>query len=218
MNLLELVHIGFVATGKDGRKKRILSDVNLSIQKGDFVAIAGRNGSGKTILAKLIMGIEQPTEGEICFKGENVTGLSVAERAERGMGLAFQQPIKFTGLSVQDLLRLSARKRLTVESMGEYLTRVGLEGGDYLERELDGKLSGGEMKRIEIAVLLARDADLLIFDEPESGIDLWAFEKLVMVFEELRKGKQKTIIVISHREEILELADSVVTMNGGRLC
>ena len=198
-------------------KRRVLTGANFSVRQGEFVAITGPNGSGKTILASLIMGIKQPAAGRIWFEDRDITALGVAERAEQGIALAFQQPVRFKGLSVQDLLRLSAGKRLSAEAAGDYLAQVGLDPADYLERELDAKLSGGEAKRIELAITLARHAKLLIFDEPEAGIDLWAFANLVAVFRRLRQSQTKSIIAISHQGRILRLADKILVLKNGKL-
>lgn len=213
--MLQLKNIIYKVTDDDGSEKLILDNVSLDIEDDSFVVITGPNGSGKSTLAKLIMGIIKPSAGQIFFNGQDITGLDITERARLGIGFAFQQPVKFKGLQVKDLLSLSAGKALSVNEACAYLAEVGLCANDYVERELNSSLSGGELKRIEIAMLMARAVKLSLFDEPEAGIDLWSFHNLIKVFTNLRKHNQGSIVIISHQERILEIADKVVVMSGG---
>ena len=202
--MLELKNLSF-SVEENGKQKEILHDLNLKIDNSRFVVITGPNGSGKSTLAKLIMGIEKPTSGQIIFDGEDITELSITERAKRGISFAFQQPVRFKGIRVHDLLRLAAGK-------------VGLCARDYIEREINSSLSGGELKRIEIATLLARQTKLSVFDEPEAGIDLWSFQNLIRIFENMQKEiKDSSIIIISHQERILRIADEIVLLSGGTI-
>lgn len=207
--MLELKNVGFQAAGKT-----ILKQVSLTVEDR-FVAITGPNGGGKSTLAKLIMGIEQPTAGQILFNGVDITHLSVSERANLGISYAFQQPVRFKGLRVKDLLRLAGKKDTSVADACEVLSEVGLCARDYIDRELDGTLSGGELKRIEIAMSLARGAKLSIFDEPEAGIDLWSFQNLIHVFEKMYEQVRGSILIISHQERILNMADKIIYIKGG---
>lgn len=210
--MLELKHIFFE---KDNRK--ILNDINLNIDSNKFIAITGPNGSGKSTLAKIIMGIEKPTEGKIFFQNKDITDLSITERANLGIGFAFQQPVKFKGLTVRDLICLSAKKELSFHEVCEYLSDVGLCAKEYVDRELDSSLSGGELKRIEIAMLSAKKSTLTIFDEPEAGIDLWSFNNLINVFEKMHKEINGSIVVISHQERILNIADNIILIVNGKV-
>ena len=210
--MLELNHIFFE---RDNRK--ILNDLNLKIDTGKFVAITGPNGSGKSTLAKIIMGIEKPTEGTIIFNGKDITNLSITERANLGIGFAFQQPVKFKGLTVRDLICLSAKKELSFHEVCQYLSDVGLCAKEYVDRQLDASLSGGELKRIEIAMLSAKKSMLTIFDEPEAGIDLWSFNNLINVFEKMHNEINGSIVVISHQEKILNIADYIVLIANGKV-
>lgn len=220
--MLELKNISFQAAGRN-----ILNNISLTIDDGRFVVITGPNGSGKTTLAKLIMGIERPSGGQIILNGLDITNLNITERARLGLSFAFQQPVRFKGLTVTDIISLAAGtdKKLTTAQVCEYLSEVGLCARDYVNREVDGKLSGGELKRIEIAGILARSEQtkLAIFDEPEAGIDLWSFNNLIEVFNNLRQqdsiGRQNaaSIIVISHQERILAIADELVLLSGGQI-
>lgn len=210
--MLELNHIFFE---RDNRK--ILNDINLKIDTGKFVAITGPNGSGKSTLAKIIMGIEKPTEGTIIFNGNDITNLSITERANLGIGFAFQQPVKFKGLTVRDLICLSAKKELSFHEVCQYLSDVGLCAKEYVDRQLDASLSGGELKRIEIAMLSAKKSMLTIFDEPEAGIDLWSFNNLINVFEKMHNEINGSIVVISHQEKILNIADYIVLIANGKV-
>ena len=201
----------------NGVKTEILRGIDLTIEDNKFVVITGPNGGGKTTLAKAIMGLVQPTSGQILWNGEDVTGLSVTERARRGISYGFQQPPRFKGLKVKDLLELASGKGLTHEEECQFLTRVGLCANDYIDREVDTSLSGGEVKRIEIATILARKAGLMIFDEPEAGIDLWSFARLTETFQQLHDAKDATLVVISHQERIINLADEIVMVSGGQI-
>ena len=197
--MLEIRHLSYQVTDEAGGELGIL------------------NGGGKTTLAKAIMGLVQPTSGQILWNGEDVTGLSVTERARRGISYGFQQPPRFKGLKVKDLLELASGKGLTHEEECQFLTRVGLCANDYIDREVDTSLSGGEVKRIEIATILARKAGLMIFDEPEAGIDLWSFARLTETFQQLHDAKDATLVVISHQERIINLADEIVMVSGGQI-
>ncbi|MBR6915771.1 MAG: ATP-binding cassette domain-containing protein [Clostridia bacterium] len=215
--MLELKNISFTADADDG-KVEIVRDVDLRIGENRLVAVTGPNGGGKSTLAKLIAGIEMPASGSIEFLGEDITGLGVTERAKRGIAFAFQQPVRFKGIYVRDLIRLASGKNLSAADACEYLSAVGLCARDYIDREVNASLSGGELKRIEIATVLARGARLSIFDEPEAGIDLWSFSNLISVFENMRKTiKDSSIIVISHQERILDIADEIIVLKDGKI-
>ena len=201
----------------DAGEKEVLDGVDLEIADGSFIVITGPNGSGKTTLAKAVMGLVESTSGSIVYNGTELTGKSVTERARLGICYGFQQPPRFKGLQVTELLSIAAGKKLSANECCTYLTRVGLCTEDYLDREIDASLSGGEVKRIEIATLLARNASLMIFDEPEAGIDLWSFTRLTQTFASLHKRSDSTIIVISHQERIIRLADEVVLVAGGKI-
>ena len=210
--MLELKKISFNVPGK-----QILQDIDLKIEQGKFTVITGPNGGGKSSLAKIIMGIERPTSGCILLNGEDITGLGVAERAQKGVGFAFQQPVRFKGLTVSDLLRFAAGKELSAEEARSYLCEVGLCAVDYIGREINASLSGGELKRIEIAMLIARGVKLSVFDEPEAGIDLWSFQNLIRVFQKIREKNDGAVVIISHQERILEIADKIVIIADGRV-
>ena len=210
--MLELQHISFEVD--DG--KEILQDVSLVIDDR-FVAVTGPNGGGKSTLAKVIAGIIQPTSGRILLDGEDITGLSITQRAQRGISYAFQQPVRFKGLRVKDLLALATGKDAKVTDTCEILSEVGLCARDYMDRELNDSLSGGELKRIEIAMVLARGTKLSIFDEPEAGIDLWSFQNLIRVFQKMYAQTRGNILIISHQERILEIADKIAYVKDGRL-
>ena len=210
--MLELKHVSFEVEGK-----HILNDITMTIADNQFTVITGPNGGGKSTLAKIIMGIEKPTSEQILFDGEDITELSVDERAKRKIGYAFQQPPRFKGMSVRHLLSLAHGKDLDEDVCCSYLSDVGLCSKDYLDRDVDASLSGGEVKRIEIATILARDLKLSIFDEPEAGIDLWSFAKLVETFQHLQAQSKQSIILISHQERIMQLADEIIIIENGRM-
>ncbi|MCI8601779.1 MAG: ATP-binding cassette domain-containing protein [Oscillospiraceae bacterium] len=195
----------------------ILKGVDLAVPAGKLVVVTGPNGGGKTTLAKIIAGLEIPTSGRILFDGRDITNLDVTERAKAGVSYAFQQPVRFKGLTVRDLIGLAAGSALSEDSLCGILSRVGLCAREYIDREVDGSLSGGEIKRIEIASVLARGTRLSIFDEPEAGIDLWSFTSLIDVFKELREKLSGSLLVISHQERILEIADEIVVVADGRV-
>lgn len=209
--MLELKNVGFKADGK-----KILENISLKIEDR-FVAVTGPNGGGKSTLAKLIMGIETPTEGQILFDGVDITRMPISERAKLGVSYAFQQPVRFKGLRVKDLLKLSFQKDATISDACNVLSEVGLCARDYIDRELNSTLSGGELKRIEIAMALARGAKLSVFDEPEAGIDLWSFQSLIHVFEKMSDRIGGSILIISHQERILNMAEKIVYIKGGHL-
>ena len=206
--MLELKNISYHVNDGDG--KDILNQVNLKIDQR-FTAITGPNGGGKSTLAKLIAGIIQPTEGQ------DITELSVTERARLGISFAFQQPVRFKGITVLDLIRLAAGERLSVDGACKYLSEVGLCARDYINREVNASLSGGELKRIEIATVIARGTKLSVFDEPEAGIDLWSFQNLIKVFENMHGQTQGNIVIISHQERILNIADEIVVIASGEI-
>ncbi len=214
--MLELQHIGFTAPAEEGGKSVILDDINLKIDDR-FVAITGPNGGGKSTLAKIIAGIITPSTGRVLFDGEDITDLSITERARRGISFAFQQPVRFKGLTVKDLISLAAGEKLSVGAACAYLSEVGLCAKEYINREINASLSGGELKRIEIAEILARGTKLSIFDEPEAGIDLWSFQNLIKVFEKMHEKIHGTILIISHQERILNIADRVIMVANGKI-
>ncbi len=194
----------------------IIKNVSLKIDNG-FVAITGPNGSGKSTLAKIIAGIIKPTSGQIFLDGEDITNLSITDRALKGISFAFQQPVRFKGLTVKDLLKLAAGKDTSIDDACKILSEVGLCARDYINREVNASLSGGELKRIEIAMILARGTKVSIFDEPEAGIDLWSFNSLIQVFEKMHEKIQGSIIVISHQEKILNTADRIIVLSNGTI-
>ena len=215
--MLEIKNLSF-AVSEENREKEIIHDLSLTIENGKFVVITGPNGSGKSTLARLIMGIEKPISGSILLDGEDITALDITERAKRGISFAFQQPVRFKGIRVQDLLRLAAGKNLSLSAACEYLSEVGLCARDYIDREINSPLSGGELKRIEIATLLARRTRLSVFDEPEAGIDLWSFQNLIRIFEKMQGEIQdSSIVIISHQERILQIADEIIVLADGRI-
>ena len=214
--MLELQNISYDVSDEKDTKKGILKNVNLKIEDR-FVAITGPNGGGKSTLAKIIAGIKQPTSGKILFDGVDITNMSITERANLGISFAFQQPVRFKGVTVKDLIRLAAGENLSTAKACEYLSEVGLCARDYIEREVNGSLSGGELKRIEIAMIIARGTKLSIFDEPEAGIDLWSFNNLIRVFEKMYQEINGSILIISHQERILNIADKIVVIANGEV-
>ena len=212
--MLELKNISFTAENEDGSAKEILKNVNLQIDER-FVAITGPNGGGKSTLAKIIAGIYKPTAGKIYLDGEDITDLSITERAQKGISFAFQQPVRFKGITVRDLITLAAGKEISISEACAYLSEVGLCARDYINREINASLSGGEVKRIEIATVLARGTKVSVFDEPEEGIDLWSFSNLIQVFEKMHETINGTILIISHQERILNIADKIIVVANG---
>ena len=214
--MLELKNISFDVPQGDG-EKGILKNVSVKIDDKKFVAITGPNGGGKSTLAKIIAGIYRPTEGQIIFDGQDITDMSITDRAKAGISFAFQQPVKFKGIKVKDLIKLASGNTLSVSSACDYLSEVGLCARDYINRDVDGSLSGGELKRIEIATIIARGTKLSVFDEPEAGIDLWSFKNLIDVFEKMHNEKDTSIIIISHQERILNIADEILVLANGEI-
>ena len=215
--MLELKNISFLVDD-EGTDKEIIRDISLTIPDRKLVVITGPNGGGKSTLARLIVGIEKPTSGQILFNGEDITEKSITERAKMGIGFAFQQPVRFKGIQVLDLIRIATGRRTSVAEACEYLSAVGLCAHDYIDREVNSSLSGGELKRIEIATVLARATELSVFDEPEAGIDLWSFQNLIDVFQNMRKNiKDSSILIISHQERILNIADEIIVLKDGKL-
>ena len=215
--MLELKHISYSVREAD-ETLGILKDISLTVDDHKLVVFTGPNGGGKTTLAKIIMGLVTPTEGQILWNGEDITALDITARAKRGISYGFQQPPRFKGITVRDLLTIaSGDDKLSKDKCCQYLTKVGLCANDYLDREVDVSLSGGEVKRIEIASILARNADLMIFDEPEAGIDLWSFARLTETFEQIHREGAATMVIISHQERIIKLADEIVVIAGGQI-
>lgn len=215
--MLELRDVSFEVSDEK-EQKEIIRNINLKIDRKKFVVITGPNGGGKSTLAKLIVGIERPTSGRIFFDGEDITEKSITDRANMGISFAFQQPVRFKGIKVLDLLRMASGKRLSAADACEYLSEVGLCAKDYINREVNASLSGGELKRIEIATVLARGTKLSVFDEPEAGIDLWSFQNLIQVFERMQERTgDGSILIISHQERILNIADEIVVIAGGQI-
>ena len=213
--MLEIKDLYFQAA--DDNQKEIIRGLNLTIDDDKFVVITGPNGGGKSTLAKLIAGIEKPTSGQILYNGQDITNMTITERAKLGISFAFQQPVRFKGITVLDLLRIAAGKQLTVSDACQYLSEVGLCAKDYINREVNASLSGGELKRIEIATVIARGTEVSIFDEPEAGIDLWSFKNLIKVFERMQKKNHGSILIISHQERILNIADQIVVLANGQV-
>ena len=213
--MLELKNISYIVN-EDGKEKAILKDINLTVNE-HFVAITGPNGGGKSTLAKIIAGIIKPTTGQILLDGEDISELNITERAKKGISYAFQQPVHFKGLTVKDLVSIASGKTLNVSQICEILSEVGLCARDYVNREVNASLSGGELKRIEIAMIIARGTKLSLFDEPEAGIDLWSFSMLIQKFEEIHTEKKQSLIVISHQEKIINMADRIMIIDGGEI-
>lgn len=209
--MLELKDIYFSRDNKD-----ILNGISLNIEEDSFTAVTGPNGSGKSTLAKIIMGIEKPDKGQILFDGIDITNKSIDERAKMGIAFAFQQPVKFKGITVYDIIKLSAQKDINKAEACEILSKVGLCAREYVDREINASLSGGELKRIEIASVVARGSRLTVFDEPEAGIDLWSFNDLIKVFEDMRKNIKGATLIISHQERILNIADKIILVKAGK--
>ena len=215
--MLELENISFDVEDEDGQKE-IIRDITLTIPDNKLIVITGPNGGGKSTLARLIAGIEHPSSGKIYFEGIDITEKSITERAQRGIGYAFQQPVRFKGIQVLDLIRLATGRKISVGDACQYLSEVGLCARDYIDREVNSSLSGGELKRIEIATVLAKAPTLAIFDEPEAGIDLWSFNNLIKVFQNMRRNIQNSsILIISHQERILNIADEIIVLRDGKL-
>ena len=219
--MLHLQNITFMVK-KGSQQRQIIDDLSLKLAPGELLVVTGPNGSGKSTLAQLIMGIQTPTSGRILLGGEDITEQSITDRAKLGMAYSFQQPVRFKGLTVRDLLQIAATGKETFleDKQTDYaklLAQVGLDADEYLDREIDDSLSGGELKRIEIASALARNARLLVFDEPEAGIDIWSFDRLVKVFRKLHQDKERAIIIISHQRRIMEIADRIVILRDGKI-
>lgn len=215
--MLELKDVSFEVSDEK-EQKDILRNINLKIDEKKFVVITGPNGGGKSTLAKLIAGIVKPTSGRIFFDGVDITDKSITERAQMGISFAFQQPVRFKGIQVLDLIRMAVGKRVSAADACKYLSEVGLCAKDYINREVNGSLSGGELKRIEIATVLARGTRLSVFDEPEAGIDLWSFQNLIQVFERMQERIERgSILVISHQERILNIADEIIVIADGKI-
>lgn len=214
--MLKLEHVSFEVK-EDRGEKGIIKDLSLTLDDGKFIVITGPNGGGKSTLAKLIAGIEKPTSGKIFFDEKDITEMSITDRANMGISFAFQQPVRFKGVQVLDLIRLAARQELSAAEACKYLSEVGLCAKDYINREVNASFSGGELKRIEIATVLARGTKLSVFDEPEAGIDLWSFQNLIQVFERMRKAINGSILIISHQERILNIADEIVVIADGKI-
>ena len=214
--MLELRNISYEVSDEKAENEEILKNINLTIDD-HFVAITGPNGGGKSTLAKMIAGIIKPTEGQILLDGEDITELGITERARKGISFAFQQPVHFKGLTVKDLITLAAGRTMSVTEICDILSEVGLCAREYIDREINASLSGGELKRIEIAMIFARGTKLSIFDEPEAGIDLWSFNSLIHVFEKMRDEINGTILIISHQEKILEIADKIIVIADGQI-
>ncbi|MBO5476933.1 MAG: ATP-binding cassette domain-containing protein [Clostridia bacterium] len=210
--MLEIKNICFSREGKD-----ILKNVSLTFPDNKVIVITGANGSGKSTLAKIIMGIEKPDSGSIIFNGQDITDMPIDKRANLGLGFAFQQPVKFKGITVRDILNITAKRKLEKCELCRYLSDVGLCANDYLDRELDSNLSGGELKRIEIAMLALKNSTFTLFDEPEAGIDLWSFNSLIDIFENMKNDTKNTIVIISHQERILDIADEIIILSNGTI-
>ena len=214
--MLDIQHLSFAVTN-EAAGKEILHDITLTVDSGRFVVITGPNGGGKSTLAKMIAGIEKPTAGKILLDGTDMTDLSITDRAKLGVSYAFQQPVRFKGITVLDLLRIASGKRLSVSEACAILSEVGLCARDYVNREVNGSLSGGELKRIEIATVLTRGTQLSVFDEPEAGIDLWSFAGLIKTFNTIRQETTGSLVIVSHQERLLRIADEIVLLADGQI-
>lgn len=214
--MLELKNVSYTVPDENGKDKEILKNINLKIDER-FVAVTGPNGGGKSTLAKIIAGVYRPTEGRIFLDGEDITDMSITDRARAGISFAFQQPVRFKGLTVKDLITIAAGKNISVSEACGYLSEVGLCARDYIDREVNASLSGGELKRIEIALIIARSTKLSVFDEPEAGIDLWSFNNLIKVFERMHEKTHGSILIISHQERILNIADRIIVIADGKI-
>ena len=214
--MLELKKVS-LEVPENGAEKEIIKDISFTIPDGKFTVITGPNGGGKSTLAKLIAGIQRPTSGQILWNGQDITDLSITERAKVGISYAFQQPVRFKGVTVFDLIRLAKGEDISISGACEYLSQVGLCAKDYIRREVNASLSGGELKRIEIATVLARGTQLSVFDEPEAGIDLWSFQNLIQVFEKMHQEIHGSILIISHQERILNIADEILVIADGEV-
>lgn len=215
--MLELRDVSFSVDDDSSKQKEIIKNINLTIDDSKFIAITGPNGGGKSTLAKLIVGIEKPTSGRIFLDGEDITDMNITERARAGISFAFQQPVRFKGVTVKDLIKIAAGSDISTASACDYLSEVGLCARDYINREVNSSLSGGELKRIEIAMIIARKTKLSVFDEPEAGIDLWSFQNLIKVFEKMHKEINGSIVIISHQERILNIADEIIVISNGEI-
>ena len=215
--MLELRNLCFQVSDDADKQKEIIREINLTFEDHAFIAITGPNGGGKSTLAKLIMGIEQPTSGQILYNGTDITQMGITDRARLGISFAFQQPVRFKGIKVKDLIQLAAGSHVKFPDICDYLSKVGLCARAYVNRDVDASLSGGELKRIEIASIIARNTPLCVFDEPEAGIDLWSFNNLIQVFEEMHRESDNSLIIISHQERILNIADEIVVLAEGTL-
>ena len=215
--MLELRNVSFCLKDEAGSQKDILKNISLTFEDEKIYVITGPNGGGKSTLAKIIMGIEKPSEGEILFNGEDITNMSISDRAKLGIGYAFQQPARFKGLTVRKLLNIAHGSDMSEYACCELLGKVGLCSKEYIDRGIDNSLSGGELKRIEIATVMARKLKLAVYDEPEAGIDLWSFSMLVSSFREISRGHKETVILISHQEKIIDLADEIIVVSNGQI-
>lgn len=216
--MLEIKDLSFRVNAEDGSEKTILDHISFTVPDGKLIAVTGPNGSGKSTTARLIAGIEKPTEGRIFLDGQDITDMNATERARAGIGFAFQQPVRFKGIRVKDLIRLAAGKDIRLDAACDTLSAVGLCAKDYIDREVNASLSGGELKRIEIATVLVKGSKLSVFDEPEAGIDLWSFQNLIKVFQNMRENiRDSSIVVISHQERILNIADEIIVLAEGKI-
>lgn len=215
--MLELKNVSFEVEDEKEKNKGILKNINLTIDDNKFIVITGPNGGGKSTMAKVIAGIQKPTSGQIYLDGKDITNMDITEHSRAGISFAFQQPVRFKGITVKDLISIAAGRTMSISEVCEYLSEVGLCAKDYVNREINASLSGGELKRIEIATVLVRGTKLTVFDEPEAGIDLWSFKNLIQVFEKMHKQIKGSIVIISHQERILDIADEIVVLADGEI-